>query len=140
VVLFVAVASIALLGGPWPVAVRVALRVVGGLLIASGVALAAAGSRHLGAALTPYPRPLADASLRQGGVYGWVRHPIYGGILLTAFGAAAWTSPWTLVPAILLALLFDRKRRREEVWLSEAYEGYAAYRERVPHAFWPGVW
>ncbi len=138
--LFVAVGLAALFGAPWPALVRPALRILGVLLFASGILLAAAGSRHLGTALTPYPRPLAHATLRVEGIYRLVRHPIYGGILLAACGVSAWYSPWALLPTILLASLFDRKRRREEIWLVEAYEGYEDYRHRVQHVFWPGVW
>jgi protein-S-isoprenylcysteine O-methyltransferase Ste14 len=139
-VLFVAIVVAAALGSPWPQQIRLPLRVIGGASMAAGFALAAAASRHLGASLTPFPRPLARGTLREDGVYRLVRHPIYGGILLIASGASLWSSPWALAPTLLLGGLFDRKRRREEIWLAEAYPDYGGYRERVSHVFWPGVW
>jgi protein-S-isoprenylcysteine O-methyltransferase Ste14 len=140
VLLFLAIVVTSVVGTPWPDPIRLALRLAGGTLIGAGLVLGAAGSRHLGSSLTPFPRPLAGGALREDGAYHLVRHPIYGGILLVAFGAALWSSPWALIPTLLLVGLFDRKRRREEIWLSEAYPGYDGYRDRVPHVFWPGVW
>jgi protein-S-isoprenylcysteine O-methyltransferase Ste14 len=140
VILFVAIVSVGALGTPWPQPMRLALRIVAGALMGAGLVLGVAGSRHLGSSLTPFPRPVAGGSLREDGAYRLVRHPIYGGILLIALGASLWSSPWALVPSLLLAGLFDRKRRREEIWLADAYPGYGAYRDRVPHVFWPGVW
>jgi protein-S-isoprenylcysteine O-methyltransferase Ste14 len=138
--LLVGVALAAWMAPPWPDPLRIFRTILALILGLGGAALTLGGSRALGSALTPFPRPLASASLREHGVYRWVRHPISGGILLLVAGVAAWSSPWVAAPAILLGLLFDRKRRREVVWLLEAYPQYEAYRARVPHVFWPGVW
>lgn len=138
--LLIAATFAAVLGPPWPEAVRVVLLVVGALGLVGGVFLAVAGFRGLGPALTPFPRPTPGQTLREDGIYRSVRHPIYGGVLLLAAGLTAWTSPWALVPTAALALLFDRKRRREEAWLVEAYPGYEDYRRRVARVFWPHVW
>jgi protein-S-isoprenylcysteine O-methyltransferase Ste14 len=71
------------------------------------------------------------------GVYGRARHPIYGGLILTAFGwGLASVSLVTLVLAALLTLFFGLKSRREEAWLLEHYTDYAAYMERT-RRFWP---
>lgn len=40
-------------------------------------------------------------------------------------------SSLTLAGAILLAVFFDLKSRREEIWLVERYSDYAAYRSRT---------
>ena len=101
--------------------------VIGATLIGSGIAeLRRAGS------LTALPRPKDDATFVVRGAYRFVRHPIYGGLVLAAIGLAAIT-PWagTLIAVALLALVLDLKRRREEVWLVERYPGYAAYRART---------
>ena len=139
-ILLVAVAIVAVIGPPWPASVRGLSTVIAAAAAACGLVLAAAGSRRLGSALTPFPRPAASQTLRDDGVYRLVRHPIYGGVLLLSIGVTAWRSPWAVVPTALLALLFDRKRRREEAWLVEAYPGYQDYRRRVTHVFWPYVW
>lgn len=106
---------------------------IGTVLTAAGLVMATLGLVHLGKALTPFPRPLEHASLRSGGVYALVRHPIYSGLLLSTVGWALW---WLSAPglayAALVALFFDRKAAREEAWLEAKYnEQYAAYRKRV---------
>ena len=35
------------------------------------------------------------------------------------------------VATLALAVTLDLKRRREELWLAERFEGYAAYRQRT---------
>jgi len=105
----------------------------------AGVVLAVAGIRHLGSSLTPFPVPIEGGELREGGVYALARHPIYGGGILAALGWSLLMSPWALVPTVLLAALFEGKRRREEGWLLERYPGYASYRRAVPRTFIPFV-
>jgi protein-S-isoprenylcysteine O-methyltransferase Ste14 len=130
-VLIALVALAGLLGPRWPSASRTSLEVVGAALGAAGIVMLVAGIRHLGNSLTPLPRPRADASLRQDGIYGMVRHPIYGGISLLGLGWSLARSPLALAACLPLAAFFDLKSRREEAWLSERYANYAAYRARV---------
>ncbi|TAM76789.1 DUF1295 domain-containing protein [bacterium] len=107
---------------------RFAWRSPGALLAAAGVALALSAALQLGRGLTPYPEPAAQGKLVQSGVYAWVRHPIYSGVLLAAFGAAwATHSSWRALVAVTLFFFFDAKTREEERRLSRRYEGYAAY-------------
>jgi protein-S-isoprenylcysteine O-methyltransferase Ste14 len=127
-------------GDPWADRIAGALTVVGLALVVVGPGLAIAGMRHLGPALTPYPKPGDGAELREHGSYRLVRHPIYGGLLVGGTGWALVTSPLTLLPVAALAAVFWGKATREEAWLDERYEGYAAYRARVRHRFVPFVW
>ena len=126
-----------LAGGPWidPAAwsgEAVPWLAAGGILGAAGVGLAAAGVLALGRNLTPLPYPRKGANLVESGAYRAVRHPIYAGLVLAAFGwALAWRSPITLVLAIVLLVFLDLKSRREERWLVEAFPAYAEYRRRV---------
>jgi protein-S-isoprenylcysteine O-methyltransferase Ste14 len=110
---------------------------IGVLLALGGGALAVLGVRHLGPSLTAFPRPLEDAELREDGVYGLVRHPLYGALLLLATAFALMTSPWALIPAAVLAPVLVAKSVREEGWLAERYAGYAVYRARVRRRFIP---
>ena len=102
------------------------------LLLGAGVLQSAAGLVALGPALTPFPRPLARGTLRTGGAYALVRHPIYTGILFMALG---WSLYRHSLPGVGLDVLlfgfFDRKATREERWLVERFPGYPAYRRRV---------
>lgn len=104
-----------------------AIGVVGALLIGSGIA-----ELRRARALTAVPRPRADASFANGGAFRFVRHPIYGGLILASLGLAVIT-PWagTFIAVALLAIVLDLKRRREEAWLIERYPEYAAYRART---------
>ena len=120
--------------GEWPRAVYWPLVGVGAALAAAGVTIALAGGARLGRALTPLPRPRGGV-LRETGVYGRARHPIYGGVLLVAFGWALARSPVALAPAAALWPLLQLKSLREEAWLEELHPGYRSYRERVPRRF-----
>ncbi len=100
-----------------------ALLIAGGLLAISATVLL---QHH--DALTAVPHPREGARLVAIGAYRLARHPIYGGLILAGFG---WSlvrgSGLALAGAIVLLVFFDLKRRREEVWLSERFPGYAAY-------------
>lgn len=116
------------------------LQYLGAAAIAAGIGAIAAAFVALGASLTPYPRPRRDATLVTHGIYKFMRHPIYGGLIAGAFGwALLWLSPWGLLGAGLVAVFFDRKAAREEHWLIERYPDYADYVRRV-RRFLPGVY
>jgi protein-S-isoprenylcysteine O-methyltransferase Ste14 len=101
---------------------------VGLALMATGALLTGRALLDLGRNLTPVPHPRDDARLVVSGIYAHVRHPIYGGIILTAFGwGLASASLLTLGLAAVLAVFFGFKSQREETWLRERYAGYEAY-------------
>jgi protein-S-isoprenylcysteine O-methyltransferase Ste14 len=127
-------------GAAWPAPTRAWLAASGGLFALAGAALLVGGGVGLGRQLTPFPRPVADGVLRQDGVYGLVRHPIYGGVLLLVLGWALISSPVALLPLGLATIFLDAKRRREEAWLVEQYPGYADYRLLVRRRFIPWLW
>jgi len=123
-------------GDPW----QMIGRVLGVLLILLGGVLAMAGLVNLGRNLAVVPYPKEDASLVEYGAYKVVRHPIYSGIILGAFGwGLLMNSMITLLLAAILFLFFDIKSRREERWLDEKFSGYAAYRQRV-HKLLPFIY
>jgi len=92
----------------------------------------------LGRALTPLPQP-NGAGMVSGGLYRWVRHPMYAGLVVICLGVAVGTGGlWCYLAVVLLALFFAFKAREEERFLVGAYEGYAAYGAQVGR-FVPGV-
>ncbi|MDO8713509.1 MAG: isoprenylcysteine carboxylmethyltransferase family protein [Polynucleobacter sp.] len=95
---------------------------------------------NLGKNLTPLPCPKDDAELVQTGLYRFVRHPMYFGVLLAAL---AWLlifpGVYILAYAIGLFFLFDIKARREEVWLVERFPTYRDYQDRVKRLI-PGIY
>jgi protein-S-isoprenylcysteine O-methyltransferase Ste14 len=120
------------LGPDWSGPVRFGGIVVGIALIASGIALAVRGVADLGRAMTPLPRPRDDGELVQTGAYALVRHPVYGGLILAAFGWALLKASFVAIAfAAVLGLFFLLKSTREERWLEQCYPDYPAYRART---------
>lgn len=114
--------------GPWDI-IGIGLGIV---LILIGGLIALAGVLSLGKNLTAVPYPKEDAVLVESGAFRFVRHPIYSGVILGAFGWALLNnSLLTLLLALVLFIFFDIKSRREEQWLREKYAGYKAYQARV---------
>ena len=95
---------------------------------------------NLGKNLTPLPYPKDDAQFVQSGLYRYVRHPIYFGVLLAAM---AWLfifpGIYVLVYVFGLLILFDVKARREELWLIERFPEYLDYQSRVKRLI-PGLY
>lgn len=121
-------------GAPaWPAEWDAVATIVGVTLMLIGMPLAVAGLLALGdKSLTALPYPKDGSVLVESGPYALVRHPIYAGLILGAFGWGLFVhGGLTLLYAAALFLLFDLKSRREERWLSERYTGYAEYRTRV---------
>jgi protein-S-isoprenylcysteine O-methyltransferase Ste14 len=99
-------------------------------IVGSSIAIIAAF--HLGKNLTPLPKPKENAELIQGGLYRFVRHPIYFGVIMLSVG---WgliqqsTLVWMYV--LIIAIFFDIKSRKEEQWLQAKFSAYADYQGRV---------
>lgn len=107
---------------------------IGNLLVSLGLLILILGVAVLrgGGAFTVFPRPIEAGQLVESGPYRLVRHPVYSGLILASFGSIlVRPSVLALVAAVLLFVVLDLKRRREEEWLVERYAGYAAYRTRT---------
>lgn len=116
----------------WPRALATLATPLGLTLVAIGGLIAAAAALKLGPNLTPLPHPKDDSTLVDSGLYGLVRHPIYCGLILAAFGWALCVQGWlTMAWAVVLLVFFDIKSRREEAWLLARFPAYADYRRRV---------
>lgn len=113
---------------------------LGTILIGIGAFLVFAGIRGLHKSVSPFPMPNDDAYLVTDGVYAYVRHPIYLGLMLTSFGwAAAMDSLAALVMAVILTVFLVLKSQREEAWLRQRYPEYVSYAARtrrfVPYVY-----
>ncbi len=114
------------LGGSTP------LRIIGLLLIVLGFAvLTIAIWEHMRRNATLpniTPTPNAHVGLVDTGLYAYVRHPIYSGVLIGAVGVAL--AHGHLVPmivALVMIVFFTFKSRYEEGLLRATYPEYAAY-------------
>jgi protein-S-isoprenylcysteine O-methyltransferase Ste14 len=135
-----AIVGCGFVGVYWPRRVESFFGVLGLLIAGAGALLALLGILSLGSSFTPLPRPRDRARLRQAGIFRRVRHPVYGGAILVGLGWSLAEAPLGLAPTVLLAVLFDLKARREEVWLSERFPEYVAYRARTPRRFVPWLY
>ena len=139
VVLMFAVIVAGVAGTTWPEGASPVLRAMGLLIAIGGQVLFIGGLAGLRDSLTPFPRPLEHARLQVGGAYRLVRHPIYGGLILTALGWSLISSPPALAVTIALWLVLEVKSRLEESMLVQRFPEYDAYRHRVRWRFFPGV-
>jgi protein-S-isoprenylcysteine O-methyltransferase Ste14 len=135
-VLFVAFALLPVWPGPQALEAKqiglLAVRITGVLIAAIGAALAFGAVRALGHSLTPLPHPNDGAELVQSGVYRFVRHPIYGGVLLLGAGIACVLVSLAHGAATLVLLaFFAAKAKREEAWLAQRFAEYPRYAART---------
>lgn len=106
---------------------------VASLLFFGGLALIAVAALRLGRALTPTPVPTPAGDLITRGLYRFMRHPIYTGVLLTVTGITLRSGSWPhAVVAIVTFVFFDRKAAWEEARLAERFPGYDAYAAITP--------
>ena len=115
----------------WPV--PAALTAVCSVGTVVGLAVMVIAATGLGRGLTATPLPNAHATLRTGGLYRFVRHPIYSGLLLMmASITLASGSGFRLLTLGVLVVLLTVKARWEEARLAQRFEGYADYAARTP--------
>jgi Putative protein-S-isoprenylcysteine methyltransferase len=68
----------------------------GRLLCIVGLGFVVLGSIALGRNLSPFPKPKRTGTLVESGIFSVVRHPIYSGFSLAAFG---WSVLWNSMAA-----------------------------------------
>ncbi len=103
--------------------------ILGGLLVGLAVL-------QLNTNLSPFPQPKVNGQLVDTGLYAWVRHPIYTGLIVgtLAYGLTQ-GSGWKLLIAGLLTTLFYFKTRYEEALLRTRFDRYTAYMKRTGRFF-----
>lgn len=117
-----------------------AVRVIGVVLNALGLAFAVWARRRLGSNWSARPAMKIGHELITSGPYRIVRHPIYTGILLAWFGFGL---VWGLISMgvfLLFAVIFISRIPREEAYMMQLFpDQYPAYRARTK-ALIPAVW
>lgn len=116
------------------------LRTIGYVLIVAGLAAVALAALRLGPALTPTPVPTEKGRLATGGLYQYVRHPIYTGVLVLVAGLATRSGSFVnLAIAVATVLFFNSKAKWEEAQLASRYDNYLDYAAATPR-FIPQPW
>ncbi|CAN8070240.1 unnamed protein product [Agarophyton chilense] len=105
----------------------------GPALFAVGAAISAKAVFDLGPKqLSIWPSPVPAGELKTDGLYEYVRHPMYAGVLLASAGFAVITlSPSRLALTIAFGIFLLKKIDVEEQFLKDAYPGYQQYMEEV---------
>ena len=118
----------------WAAALGIATALVGGVLVIGALL-------QLGTSLSALPDPRPGGELSDRGVFGLVRHPIYGGLFLGGIGTSVTLqTPWPLPVLAVLAGLLTLKSGLEERALTLMHPQYRAYADRVRKRFIPFVW
>jgi len=114
--------------------------VFGGIGIVSGVivglmAISEHGRVNKGGP-SALPTPNQNAELITSGLYKHIRHPIYTGVLIVAFGITIWHAHViTMIATIFLVGLLTYKSLYEEELLMEQYSNYGQYRQQTGRFF-----
>lgn len=112
-----------------PVNLKPVSQVIGAGAVLAGLAIIVAGSNALGKNLTPLPVPRDSATLSTDGMYKWMRHPLYTGLILISVGIAAVSQDSTrALFALGLTIVLSFKATFEEEQLlakfGDKYEQY----------------
>ena len=95
-----------------------------------GILIGALALLQLNNNLSPFPSPKTNSELIKTGLYKFIRHPIYTGILLMLFGYGIFQgSSYKIGITLMLHILFYLKSSYEEVKLEAKYPGYSEYKK-----------
>ncbi len=134
--LFIAIGNVPFIGD-------IVTPILGPALILIGLIAVYKASADLDGNLSPWPVPIKSAtgkgSLINTGIYSYVRHPMYTGVLFGMSGLSVLTdSVIRMLLTVALYFVLDLKSEYEETKLIEAYgEEYEIYREEVKGKFFP---
>ena len=75
------------------------------------------------------------------GLYAWIRHPMYTGIMVWMVGTGLWLESYAaaLSTSFLCPLFFFRIRTEENI-LNEKLPGYEKYILKVKYRLFPYIW
>lgn len=101
-----------------------------------GVLVIILGILNLNDSLSIFPSPRKDASLISNGIYRYIRHPIYAGILIAMFAYSVYdVSLVKFIITTVLTLVFYWKSSFEEKLLVERYAQYGDYKNKTGRFF-----
>lgn len=110
------------------------------VLTIAGIVVCGLALVRLGKNLTPVPTPRHEGQLVDTGVYRYMRHPVYTGLILITSGIALYNLSYPrLIIAGMIYFFFLYKSKYEEALLLEKYPDYINYRKRTGR-FFPKLW
>ena len=108
------------------------IKQAGTIILIAGALELILGLLHLNRNLSPFPTPKAGAYLVRTGLYKYIRHPVYSGILISGLGFSVVTgSGFRLIATSLLFILFCYKTIYEEEKLLAVFPEYSDYKKRT---------
>ena len=132
IILFACVWKTGVLEGPWVLFCRM----TGALLMLLGLAV-----WLIGALRSDMDASISENRLQTGGIYAWVRNPMYSGWWMLFAGICfQWRNVWTLLTIpVNWVILTVALKLTEEKWLLDLYgQDYADYMKRVNRCIpWP---
>ena len=104
-------------------------RTIGLSVAIIGLLIALLAILQLNKNLSPFPTPKNNSHLIQNGLYKYVRHPIYSGIIVFVFGSSVYfASVYKMSISFLLIILFYYKSKYEERLLENKFPNYSTYK------------
>jgi protein-S-isoprenylcysteine O-methyltransferase Ste14 len=116
----------------WSLGFSIFLKLVGFSFSIIGFLIALLAVLQLNKNLSPFPTPKEKAVLLENGLFQFVRHPIYSGLLLFFYGYGIYVdSIYKLLISCFLVLLFYFKTNYEESQLERKFPNYSNYKLKV---------
>lgn len=112
-------------------------RLAGGALMALSTWLYFSSLKHLGSAYSPCYDTFSPAAIVKSGPYRFVRHPMYGAKIMSAFATLLLCGSWWFLPPFIY-VAWDMKRTiiSEEDALKSCLPEYLKYQNQV-NSFFP---
>jgi len=106
--------------------------IVGAILVVTGLGMALLSYRALGRNFRIYAAPRRSGTLVQSGIYAWVRHPMYTGVIIMFAGYwLFWGSLLSIPLWLAFSILYVVKAAKEEQVLIERFPEYEEYRKHT---------
>jgi protein-S-isoprenylcysteine O-methyltransferase Ste14 len=120
----------------WPMNFSLPMQNIGLFIAVFGGIIITLALLQLNKNLSPFPTPKESASLLQNGLYKYMRHPIYTGIIVLFSGYSVFqNSVYKLLISGLLVILFYFKSNYEEQRLSQKFPDYKGYKDKTGRFF-----
>jgi len=118
-------------------AVALLLAYSGALMFVVGCIVNLKGRVRLGQNWADHVTIYRAQTLVTGGVFGFVRHPLYASLIWMFYGASLSYRNWAaaLATTLIFVPMMHYRARQEESMLEQRFPGYARYRSRVGRFF-----